>query len=171
MPRLDRIVAQLAGELHRTLSRVSKMRRPGVVSHYDPQKHMARACLNTGDEEPFLTPWSRIDEASGSHTSRTTLTVGQTVWVNCPNGDIRGCTISAGAYSDDYKSSSQAAEETRFERDDVRVAIRPDGGELSMGDVQLTVSKGKAQMKIGNEFVKIEEGKISTFTAGTASFD
>lgn len=146
MVGLDRIVARVAGELERHVWRMSRMRRPGVVAEYDAARHMARVRLTTVNGQGGLTPWAEVEEASGGGTSRTTLTVGQPVWVNCPNGDIRLAKISAGTFSDNFKSSSQATDETRFERGDVRVAIRPDGGELSFGDTTVTVRDGKVQI-------------------------
>lgn len=154
MTSLDRIAARLAGDIARLDWRMSRMRRPGVVVEYDAEKHKARARLNTPNGKGGLTPWCDIEEASGAHNSRTTLTVGQSVWVNCPNGDLRQAKISAGIFSDEYKSTSTAAEETRFERGDVSVAIRPD---------MVEISKGGSHVKIAGD-------KVSIHTTGTAEF-
>ncbi len=143
MPSVDRVAARLAAEIDRMAWRISRMRRPGVVEQYDPVKHKARARLNTPEGKGGLTPWCDVEEASGAQTSRTTLTVGQTVWVNCPNGDIRQAKLSIGTFSDTYKSSSQMPEETRFERDMGRVAIRPEQVEMLHDGGIVRVQDGK----------------------------
>lgn len=155
MPSLDRITARIAADLARMEWRLSRMRRPGVVEQYDPKTHKCRVRLGMkGDAKRGLTGWIDVEEASGAGTSRTTLTVGQPVWVNCPNGDLRLAKASAGTFSDTYRSSSQEGDETRFERGSVRAAIRPDAGELSFGETTFTV----------------KDGKLIGHTTGTAEF-
>lgn len=135
MPSLDRIVARVAADLARMEWRMSRMRRPGVVTEYDPEKHKCRVRLGmSGDDKRGLTGWIDVEEASGAGTSRTTLTVGQPVWVNSPTGDLRLAKASAGTFSDTYRSSSQEANETRFERGNGRVSVRPGETDMKSGD-------------------------------------
>jgi len=155
MATLDRIAARLRAEIERANHRAARSMRPGVVASYDPDKHMARVRLNGGQGVAFLSPLCQILEAAGAGTSRTTLVEGQTVWLLCPNGDLRGAQIMPGDFSDEFKSSSNAPHETRFERGNVRVAIRPDEAEMSFGETT----------------VRIKDGHVRVHTTGTADFD
>lgn len=156
MPSLDRITARLQADIARIAHRQARIMRPAIVKKYDAETHRAQVILNGGGEgSEFLSPLCRILEAAGAGTSRTTLVEGQTVWVFCPNGDLRGAQIMPGDFSEKFKSSSQAAHETRFERGDVRVAIRPDEAELSFGDTT----------------VRVKDGHVRIHTTGTADFD
>lgn len=155
MATLDRIAARLRAEIERANHRTARALRPGTVAEYDPDNHKARIRLNGGQGAAFLSPWCNVLEAAGAGTSRTTLVAGQTVWLLCPNGDLRGAQVMPGDFSDEFKSSSKEAHETRFERGDVRVAIRPDEAEMSFGDTT----------------VRVTAGHVRVHTTGTADFD
>lgn len=152
---IERIAARLFGDIQRQAQRTSRIMRPGVVEEYDPKTHKARVRLNTGQGAPLLSPKAPVIESgAGGQTSRTTLTKGQTVWVFCPNGDLRNAQVFAGTFSDEFKSTSTEADETRFERGGVRVAIRPDEAEMSFGETT----------------VRVKDGKVAIHTTGTAEF-
>lgn len=136
------------------------MRRPAVVAEYDPVKHMARARLTTAAGTGGMTPWCHVQEAAGAQNSRTTLTVGQTVWVDCPNGDLRQAQISLGTFSDTHKSSSQAAEETRLERGQGWVAVRPEQVELRRADGIVSINGDESRMAHGDGVVRIQDGSV-----------
>ena len=147
MPKLDRVTARLQGEIARLKWRQDRQMRPGVVKKYDAEKHKAQVKLNSSSGEEFLTPLCDILEAAGGGTSRTTLTEGQTVWVLCPNGDLRGAQIMPGDFSDKYRSSSKAEKETRLEWEEEHLAVAPGKGTRTSGGATVRVEGGKGYLE------------------------
>ncbi|MEN0088815.1 MAG: phage baseplate assembly protein V [Pseudomonadota bacterium] len=117
---------------------MSRMERPGIVKEYDAEKHMVRLQLNPLDAEtPFLSPWVQIEEAAGDGTTRTTPTIGQTMWLISPNGDIRTSKARFGQFSDKYKNGSTSDAETSISRGSSNVSITDGVIRITGGEVHI----------------------------------
>jgi phage baseplate assembly protein gpV len=145
-------------ELARTEARLSIMRerlarvvRPCVIAEYDPATHTARAQVNPPGGTPLLTrKGTRILEVgSGGHTSRTTLTVGQTALLLAPFGDIRNAVIIPGSFSDAFKSPSQHGDETMWARGQSTSAVR---------DGEIEDISGQGRSMVSASHVALEHG-------------
>lgn len=159
MASLERELARAVAELRRAQWRMSRIMRPAVVDAYDKDTHTARARLNPQSSKGGMSPAkTRIMEAAGTPTSRTTLTKGQTCWLFCPNGDMRQAQIIAGSFSNTFKSPSNAEVEDRRQVEDTFVSLTPG----------LAVIEAETIVLRGNVFLGDEGGARVLTVAGHA---
>lgn len=158
MVSLERDLARAWANIKRLEWRLDRMVRPAVVDKYNADTHTGRVKMSPADAEGgYSAKEVGINEAAGSHVSRTTLTKDQTVWVISPGGDLRQARIMPGAFSDQFKSSSQLAEESRLERGNVFISLTNGAVTVSSGGASVTLQGGVATVNASKVIVNSDD--------------
>ena len=128
----------------------------GPVAERDPKKRKVRIELGRDPEtdEKILGPWVRVQSTSaGAFKGFVLPSIGEQMYLSSTSGVVGPDSVAEfGTFNDTNKHPEQDADEAvHFENGKTRMSSTKDKAVLSSGNASLTVSDGKATLKVGDQ--------------------
>lgn len=123
---IGEIIAQRA-DIERLKSTLGGMVKVGPVAIVDPKKGFRIKLGESGEGQPYLSPWYPHPESGGATKTWAPLSEGQIVGMINPGGDPRQGVLLRGGFSDDNPQPSESLDENKFLFGGVEITIAADG--------------------------------------------
>jgi phage baseplate assembly protein V len=154
MTDLVRLIVDMVQRVHALEHRVSSQIRQGTISDVDNTKHRVRVMLDEPGAEPFKSGWmpaAQFAAPGKGLKAHTPMTVGQSVTIFAPAGELRQAVAVPFTWSDQAPAPGS---------DDHPVLTFGDWNIDAKGD-EITVTTPKLKIISGDTVIAIEDGKIT----------
>ena len=170
--RLEDYLAKLTRRIDELEQRLDQSVRHGTVSDVDASKQQIRMRIGGTDAEPLKSPWVPYGQIAGAMKIHSMPSVGQTMTLYSPTGDLRQGIAMPGSWSDANPSPSDKPGDHVLIFENVRVELRKDQLLLKVGDVSLDITKDKIVAKVSESEIEISASAINLiatdiFTVGS----
>ncbi len=147
-PRLIRRVLERLQEHER---RIAGSQWHGRVSEVDAEKSLIRVTIGKDDDgNDVLSSWLPVSQQAGALKIHSLPSVGQTVALHSPDGDIEQAVAAPFSWNKDNASPSQSADEHVLTLGHVTVNLTGGGIVLSVGGVSISITGGGLAVTGGN---------------------
>ena len=150
MSGLEHIIARLAGRVTELERRVENMQRHGTVAEVDATTSRVRLIIAGTEEEPMLSPWVRPAQMAGALKVHALPSVGQTMTLFSPAGEMAAGVAVPFTWSNDNPSPSDSADANVVSFGSVRVELTAEGLKITAGGTVVDIT-GDGMAIAGND--------------------
>ena len=140
MSGVEHIIARLAGRVAELEWRVENMQRHGTVAEVDAETSRVRLIIGGTEDEPMLSPWVRPAQMAGALKVHALPSVGQTMTLFSPSGEMAAGVAVPFTWSNDNPSPSDSAEANVITFGSLRIEVTEGGLKVTAGATVLDVT-------------------------------